>query len=106
MGFQAARLTLASKSPTTRAKELDKVEGIPSYPTTAEIAGWQREVRYAVASASAEPELALHHVLQAEKWSGDILDLPKASELETLELKFGKALKAILRGDVRREIAN
>ena len=60
-------------------KELEKVEGIPAYPTTAEIAGWQREVRYAVASASAEPELALHHVLQAEKWSGDILDLPKAS---------------------------
>ena len=49
---------------------------------------------------------ALHYIVEAEKWSEDILDMPCEPEFETLEVKFGKALKSILRGDVRREVAN
>ena len=89
-----------------RRKELDKIEGIPAYPNTAEFAGWKREVRYAVAAASVEPERALRHLLEAEKWEGDATAVPKKREFATLDVKFGKALRAILRGDVRREVAN
>jgi len=97
--------TFASTQPA-KGKELDEVKGIPAYPTTAEFAGWKRETRYAVAAASVQPEVALHHVMQAEKWTGDILSLPRRAEFQTLEVKFGKALKSTLRGDVRREVAN
>ena len=40
------------------------------------------------------------------KLSDDILDFPKAYKLEALEVKFGKALRAILRGDARRATSN
>ena len=32
--------------------------------------------------------------------------MPRRAEFQTLEVKFGKALKSILRADVRREVAN
>ena len=89
-----------------RRKELDEVKGIPAYPTTAEFAGWKRETRYAVAAASVHPQKALHYILKAEKWNEDVLKLPCDPQLETLEVKFGKALRSILRGDAKREVAN
>ena len=91
---------------STKRRELDKIEGVPAYPTTAEFSGWKREVRYAVASASTEPQRALAYVLEAEKWTGDILRLGCDPNFDTLEVKFGKALRSILRGDARREVAN
>ena len=63
-------------------------------------------MRYAVAAASASQEAALDHVLQADAWKGNIFDMPRYARLETLEAKFGKALRSILRGDVKREVAN
>ena len=69
-------------------------------------AGWKREARYAVASASTEPQKALSYVMRAETWTGDILQLPCDPTFETLEVKFGKALRSILRGDAKREVAN
>ena len=90
----------------TNKKELDEIKGIPAYPTTPEFAGWKREVRYAVAAASANPEAALNHVLEAEVWKGEIFDMPRNRQFDTLEAKFGKALRHILRGDVKREVAN
>ena len=86
-------------------KELDEIKGIPAYPTTLEFAGWKREVRYAVAAASANPEAALNDVLEAEVWKGEIFDMPR-NRFDTLEAKFGKALRHVLRGDVKREAAN
>jgi hypothetical protein len=76
--------------------------------------GWERETRYAeaaaaaaaAAAASVQPKTMLHYILQAERWDGDILDMPSNPEFETLQVKIGKALKAMLRGDVKREIAN
>ena len=99
-------VAVRTASAAKQRKELDEVKGIPAYPTTAEYAGWKREARYAVAAASVQPERALRHVLKAEKWRDDILKLPRNLEFETLEVKFGKALKAILRGDAKRELSN
>ena len=91
---------------SSRRKELDEIKGIPSYPTTPEVAGWLRETRYAVAAASTAPKKVLKRLLEAEKWTGDVLLMPTDPELETLEVKFGKALRAIIKGDNKRELAN
>ena len=63
-------------------------------------------MRYAVAASSVQPAEALQYVLRAERWKGDILELPSLADFDTLEVKFGKALRIILKGDVRREVAN
>ena len=91
----ASQIQALTQAPRRNNKELDKVEGIPAYPTVSEFAGWKRETRYAVAAASVNPRKVLHHVLKAERWSGTILDFPSDPEFETLEVKFGKALKAV-----------
>ena len=97
---------LVQGAANTNRKELDEIKGIPAYPTTPEFAGWKREVRYAVEAASANPEAALNHVLEAETWRGEIFDMPRNMQFDTLEVKFGKALRHVLRGDVKREVAN
>ena len=70
---------------TSPRKELDEVKGIPAYPSTAEFAGWKRETRYAAAAASTQPKQMLHHMLQAERWSGGILSMPVDLDFETYE---------------------
>ena len=88
-------------------RELDEIKGIPAYPSNAtEEAGWRRETRYVFSAASVVPKKALRVLVAAEAWTDDILKLPMEPELETLEVKFGKALRNIIKGDNKMELSN
>ena len=41
-----------------------------------------------------------------EGWKGDVADIGVDPEWETLDAKFGKALRMIIKGDFQREVAN
>ena len=89
-----------------KRRELDEIKGIPQWPTTAQFAAWKREVRYCVCAASTEPAEALKFVMAAEQWNGDPLKLSaSAGVFTTLSIKWGKALRAIVRGEHKRELA-
>ena len=81
------------------------MEGIPPYPDVPGLGNWRREVRYAVVTASAQPDKAKAWLKEAERWTGNVLNLPKVSEFDTLGMKFGKALRVIVKGENRRELA-
>ena len=86
-----------------KSKEAEKITGIPKYPTTAEWGAWQGEVRYAVSAASASPQAALEHVLGGEIGLSP-LEVPFDPRFETLDAKWGKEMRAIVTGDLRREL--
>ena len=88
----------------TRKNEPEEVRGVPGYPTVVEFGSWRRDVRYAVAAASVDPGRALAWVMKAEKWRNDVTELPVDREFETLGVKWGKALRAVVKGDKRREL--
>ena len=89
-----------------KRRELDEIKGIPQWPTTVQFAAWKREVRYCVCAASTEPAEALKFVMAAEQWNGDPLKLSaSAGVFTTLSIKWGKALRAIVRGEHKRELA-
>ena len=77
---------------------------MPGYPAVVELGSWRRDVRYAVAAASVDPGRALAWVMKAEKWRNDVTELPVDREFETLGVKWGKALRAVVKGDKRREL--
>ena len=96
---------LATISGAHRKKELDEVKGIPQWPTTAQFASWKRDNRYAVCGASATPQEALVFVHNAENYKGELLAMPTQSRWETLAMKWGKALRHIVKGEQKRELA-
>ena len=98
-------MTLADSDKITR-KELDEIKGIPAYPTVAEFAGWKRETRYAVCAASVKPQRTLQYLSEAEDSTTELLQRKIRPEFETLEAKFAKDIRQILRGDIKREISN
>ena len=75
------------------------------WPTVAEYAQWRRDCRYNVSAAAAYLERALKKLQQADSFKGDVLAFPVEDEWETLGAKFGKALRPILEGDFKREVA-
>ena len=87
-------------------KELDEVKGIKPWPSLPGHAEWRRNTRYVVSAASATPQAALQWLCEAEGWQHDVGKLPVLPEWETLGAKLGKALRAILKGDFLREVAN
>ena len=93
-------LSLVSKS----GKEAEEIKGIPPYPSIAEWGAWQRDVRYAVTSASSHPGAALDYVLSGE--SGiDPLELNADPNFETLGAKWAMSLRLIVRGELKRELS-
>ena len=42
----------------------------------------------------------------AEKWGREITQIPISNEFETLDIKFGKALRSTVKGDDKRELQN
>ena len=98
--FTTVDLPLVSKS----GKEAEEIKGIPPYPSIAEWGAWQRDVRYAVTSASSHPGAALDYVLSGE--SGiDPLELNADPNFETLGAKWAMSLRLIVRGELKRELS-
>ena len=63
-------------------------------------------MRYAVSAASVAPMKTLKRVMIAEQWDGEITQIPVDPESETLDIKFGKALRSTVKGDAKRELEN
>ena len=81
---------------------MDNVAGIPTYPTSAQLAGSKK--RHAVAAASVHTGETSHSRNATVKWTGKLVELRSDPEFGTLEVKFGKAFKASLRVDVKERL--
>ena len=52
---------------------------------------WNREARYVACAASIDPDQCLKLLQAAEKYKGDLLQMPKNVPFGTLLMKLGKA---------------
>ena len=92
--------------PSRKWKEADEIKGIPQYPTVAELGKWRRDVRYAVAAAGVDPDKTVEWITIAENWDGEITEIPAETDFRTLDIKFGKAIRATVKGEANRELSN
>ena len=95
-----------SSYPRRRRREADRIDGMPKFPTVNAWPGWRREVMSCLAASAAVPQMSTDMILRAEKWEGKAERFIVPPEFETLDAKFFKELKKVLKDPVlSREIA-